>query len=210
MSQNSKVRSRLIVSLDGYAAGPRQSRENPFGEGGMRLPQWQLESGRPGREGDARVLADSVENVGAYVMGRNMFGPVRGAWETYSEGEWRGWWGEEPPYHAPVFVLTHHPRESLTMSGGTTFHFVTEGVEAAVQQAREAAGDRDVVVAGGAHTVRSALAARLIDEITLHVVPLVLGEGERLLEGLDGLALEPLDTVSSPTVTHLRYGVPKV
>src|SRR3954463_4630581 len=194
----------MAMSIDGFVAGPNQTLDNPLGEGiEDRLHGWMW--ARDAADVDA---IDQITVAKAFIMGRNMFGPVRGSWDTW-EGEWRGWWGEDPPYHAPVFVLTHHPREPLVMSGGTTFHFVTEGVAVAVRQARAAAGDRDVVVAGGAHTVRSALAARLIDEITLHLVPLVLGEGERLFEGLDGLALEPLEVVSSPTVTHLRYCVPK-
>jgi dihydrofolate reductase len=204
MSTATRVRARQIISLDGYAAGPRQSVDDPFGEGGMRLPQWQFELDQPGREGDAAVVAASVDNVGAYVMGRNMFGPVRGDWSTWA-GEWRGWWGEEPPYHTPVFVLTHHEREPLAMEGGTTFHFVTDGFDSALRQAREAAGEQDVCIAGGVSTVRQALAAGVIDELTLHVVPLVLGEGERAFDGLDGLTMEPLDVVASPTVTHVRY-----
>ncbi|NUR05412.1 MAG: dihydrofolate reductase [Nocardioidaceae bacterium] len=203
----SRVRARQVISIDGYAAGPRQSLEHPFGEGGLRLPQWQLQTDRPGRENDAQVLAESVENVGAYVMGRNMFGPVRGPWSSW-DGEWRGWWGEEPPYHAPVFVLTHHEREPLEMDGGTTFHFVTDGLLAALALARDAAATADVCVAGGVSTIRQALSAGVLDELTLHVVPLVLGEGERTFEGLAGLELEPDRVLASPTVTHLRYRFP--
>jgi len=199
------IRSRLCISLDGFAAAPNQSLDQPFGDGGMRLPQWQFEIDQPGRAGDAAVLTRSTENMGAYVMGRNMFGPGRGDWDL----SWSGWWGDEPPYHAPVFVLTHHPREPLEMQGGTTFHFVTDGVESAVRQAREAAGEWDVTIAGGAATVRQCLAAGLIDELQLHLVPVTLGAGERLFDDVGGIELEPVGVLASPTVTHLTYRVSK-
>jgi dihydrofolate reductase len=143
-------------------------------------------------------------NVGAHVMGRNMFGPIRGDW---GDTTWRGWWGEEPPYHAPVFVLTHYPREPLEMQGGTTFHFVTDGIEAALERATEAAAGKDVAIAGGASTGRQFLRAGLVDEMELHVVPLILGSGERLFEGLDGgpTGFECVELVSSPVVAHYRY-----
>ncbi|MET4923878.1 dihydrofolate reductase family protein [Streptomyces sp. PSRA5] len=197
------VTSRVCVSLDGYTSAPHQSLENPFGEGGMRLPQWQLESGQEGRAADAEILSRAGQGVGAYIMGRRMFGPGTGEWDE----EWKGWWGPNPPYHVPVFVLSHHPREPLTMEGGTTFTFVTDGIESALEQARRAAGDGKVAIAGGATTIRQYLAAGLIDELLLHIVPITLGAGERLLEGVAGLALDPVEVVASPTVTHVRYRV---
>ena len=198
----SRVVSRIAVSLDGYAAGANQRREEPLGDGGERLHEWAFTD--PVAESDADILARSTENVGAYVMGRNMFaGPGDGAWDP----EWRGWWGEDPPYHVPVFVLTHHEHEPLPMQGGTTFHFVTDGIDAALERAREAAGDRDVHVAGGASTVQQYLAAGRLDELLLHVAPIVLGAGERLLENVGDPKLEPVEVVASPAVTHLRYRV---
>ena len=208
----SKVTARVSISLDGFVAGPNQSSDNPLGEGGMRLHQWAFASdawrGQHGMEGgertaDSQLLEDVVKNVGAYIMGRNMFGPGRGAWDA----EWRGWWGEDPPYHTPVYVLTHHARESLEMEGGTTFHFVTDGIEAALEQARAAAGERDVSIAGGASTIGQYLAAGLLDELLLHVVPVVLGSGERLLEDVGDPQLEPAEVIASPAVTHIRYRV---
>jgi dihydrofolate reductase len=145
----------------------------------------------------------AITAAGAYVMGRNMFGPDRREWDL----DWKGWWGDEPPYHAPVFVLTHHPREPLEMEGGTTFRFVTDGIESALAQAREAAGGKDVAIAGGARTVNQYLAAGLIDELRLHVVPVILGAGERVLEGVGDTTLEPLQVRATPLVTHLRYRV---
>lgn len=193
----SDVTCDLAVSLDGFVAGPDQSLENPIGRGGMRLHQWHLD---PLPE-DAEVAAGWMD-VGAHVMGRNMFSPGRGEWDL----DWRGWWGEEPPYGVPVFVLTHHDRPSLAV-GATTFHFVTDGVEAAVARAKEAAGERNVAVAGGASTVNQALTAGLIDLLNLHVVPLTLGEGERLFDGVPPLDLDPVQAVGSPRVTHLGYRV---
>ena len=140
---------------------------------------------------------------GAYVMGRNMFGPIRGAWDE----DWRGWWGDEPPYHAPVFVLTHHAHDPIEMQGGTTFHFVTDGFEAAFEQATAVAGDRGVDIAGGASTVRQALAAGVVDELTLDIAPVLLGEGERLFDGIAELRLTPVETLHSPHATHVRYRV---
>jgi dihydrofolate reductase len=194
-----KITCDMAVSLDGFAAGPNQSLDNPFGEGvGDRLHRWMFE------EPEANAAAiEGLTAAGAFVMGRNMFGPGRGAWDL----DWKGWWGDEPPYHAPVFVLTHHPREPLPMQGGTTFTFVTDGIESALAQAREAAGDADVAIAGGAETVRQYLAAGLIDELRLHVAPLTLGAGERLLDGVGDLTLEPLEVSGSGLVTHLRYRV---
>ncbi|MFC8825038.1 dihydrofolate reductase family protein [Streptomyces sp. NPDC057137] len=195
------VTCRVSISLDGYTSAPGQSLENPFGEGGMGLPQWQFETDQEGRSADAEILAQAGRGVGAYIMGRRMFGPGTGEWDE----EWKGWWGPNPPYHAPVFVLSHHPREPLTMEGGTTFTFVTDGIESALEQAKKAAGDGKVAIAGGATAIRQYLAAGLIDELLLHIVPITLGAGERLLEGAAGLALDPVEVVASPTVTHVRY-----
>jgi dihydrofolate reductase len=194
-----KVTCDMAMSLDGFAAGLNQSRENPFGEGvGDRLHRWMFEAPD---ENAAEIAA--VTAAGAYVMGRNMFSPGRGEWDL----DWKGWWGDDPPYHAPVFVLTHHPREPLTMEGGTTFTFVTDGIESALTQARAAAGEMDVAIAGGAQTVNEYLAAGLIDELRLHVAPVIIGAGERLLDGVGDLTLEPLDVRGTPLVTHLRYRV---
>jgi dihydrofolate reductase len=194
----SDVTCDLAVSVDGFVAGPRQSVDDPIGVGGMRLHEWHFE---PQGE-DRRIVEEWQGGVGAYVMGRNMFGPGRGEWDL----DWTGWWGEEPPYGVPVLVLTHHPRESVQV-GATTFHFVTDGVESAVAQAREAAGDLTVAIAGGASTVNQCLAAGLIDQLHLHVVPITLGEGERVFDGVPPLDLEPVQVVASPGVTHLKYRV---
>jgi dihydrofolate reductase len=208
----STVTCQISISLDGFVAGPNQSTDNPIGEGGMRLHEWVFATDswreQHGLEGgehnaDAEVVEEVVENVGAYVMGRRMFGGGDGPWDE----AWTGWWGDDPPYHTPVFVLTHHPREPLQMQGGTTFHFVTDGIESALEQARAAAGDRDVVIAGGASAVRQYLAAGLLDELYLHIVPIVLGAGERLLEDVGDPVLEPVKVVASPAVTHVRYRV---
>jgi dihydrofolate reductase len=190
--------SHMCVSLDGFAAGPDQSRENPLGVGGMRLHEWHFD---PVDEADAPARDHLLGPRGAYVMGRNMFGPIRGEWDE----DWRGWWGDEPPYHAPVFVLTHHPHEPIEMRGGTTFHFVTDGFAAAYEQARATAGDQPVDIAGGASTVRQALAAGVLDELFLDVVPVLLGRGERLFDGVEGLAFEPVEVIPSPRATHIRY-----
>jgi dihydrofolate reductase len=206
------VTSQISMSLDGYVAGPNQSLKNPLGEGGFRLHEWvfptaswRAQQGMAGGEEgpDSEVAAAVMRDNGAYVMGRNMFGGGPGSWDE----QWRGWWGEDPPYHAPVFVLTHHPREPLEMRGGTTFTFVTDGVEAALARARAAAGDRDVAVAGGARTVNQFLAAGLLDELHLHIVPVVLGGGERLFDGVGDPVLEPVEVVASPKVTHVTYRV---
>jgi dihydrofolate reductase len=199
----SLVTANLAVSLDGFAAGPGQCLERPFGTGADVLTTWMFETDRPGREADRDLLATVHAGTGAHVMGRNMFSPGRGEWDA----SWTGWWGDEPPYHSPVFVLTHHERAPLEMAGGTTFHFVTDGIEAALERARDAAGDRQVEIAGGAATVRQYLAAGLLDELVLHVVPAVIGAGERLFDGLSGIGLEPVEVIASPTVTHLRYRI---
>ena len=194
-----QVTTDMAISLDGYAAGLGQSRDHPFGPAvGFRLHQWMFDAA----DENAAELA-VITAAGAFVMGRNMFSPGRGEWDL----DWKGWWGDDPPYHAPVFVLTHHPREPLEMEGGTTYTFVTDGIESALGQAREAAGDKDVAIAGGAQTVNQFLAAGLLDELRLHVAPLILGEGERLLEGVGDTKLELLGARGTPLVTHLRYRV---
>jgi len=206
------VTCQISMSLDGFVAGPNQTLENPLGEGGERLHEWAFKTEswqrHPGRVAgersvDSEVVDEVVRGVGAYIMGRRMFGGGEGPWDE----AWRGWWGEDPPYHVPVFVLTHHPREPLAMQGGTTFTFVTEGIESALEQARAAAGDGDVAIAGGARTVQQFLAAGLLDELYLHVVPILLGAGERLLENVGDPVLEPVKVVASPRVTHVKYRV---
>lgn len=196
--------AHLSMSLDGYVAGPDQSEREPIGRGGLALHEWHFMSDEPGHDVDARWTAALLRPRGAYVMGRNMFGPVRGPWSSY-EGRWRGWWGDEPPYHAPVFVLTHHPHEPIEMGGGTTFHFVTDGLAAALAQAREA-GNGDVDVAGGASVVRQVLEAGELDELSLDIVPVVLGSGERPLP-MVAPRLEPVEAEHSPWATHVRYRV---
>lgn len=193
----------LSISLDGFVAGPDQDRDQPLGAGGERLHEWAFRTDEPTYDADAAARADLLTVRGAYVMGRNMFGPVRGPWDE----DWRGWWGAEPPYHAPVFVLTHHAHDPIAMEGGTTFHFVTDGFDAALQQARAAAGDRDVAIAGGASTVQQALAACALDEITLDIAPILLGAGERLFDGVADPGLEPVEVTHSPYATHVRYRV---
>jgi len=195
----------VTISLDGFLAGADQSLEEPLGVGGERLHQWMF-PGDDGAllEGDAASREHLAKQRGAYVMGRNMFGPDRGEW---AGSDWRGWWGDEPPYHAPVFVLTHHEREPVEMAGGTTFHFVTEGFDAAYAAAVEAAGDDEVLIAGGASTIRQALAAGVLDEIVLDVSPVLLGAGERLLDGVTDPGLTPVEVIGSPRATHIRYRV---
>jgi dihydrofolate reductase len=208
----SRVTSQLSVSLDGYVAGPNQGPDNPLGEGGMRLhywvfgtESWRAQHGLTGgrHDVDAEVADEVMRGVGAFVMGRNMFGGGSGPWDE----TWQGWWGDDPPYHAPVFVLTHHPREPLVMQGGTTFTFVTDGIEAALALARVAAGTADVAIAGGAATVRQYLAAGLLDELHLHLVPIALGAGERLLDDVGNPVLEQVEVRASSAVTHIRYRV---
>lgn len=208
-----KLRFNITMSVDGYVAGPNQNLDNPLGEGGMGLHEWAFATrsfrDEHGGEGGETGLDDERAgawntNVGATIMGRNMFGPIRGPWGGEA---WEGWWGEHPPYHTPVFVLTHHPREPLEMKGGTTFHFVSEGIEAALERAVAAAGDRDVAIGGGASTVQQYLRAGLVDEMEIHVVPTLLGSGERLFENLDGgpSGFECVGLVSSPAVAHYSY-----
>lgn len=201
----------FAISVDGFGAGSDQSLENPLGIGGENLHQWffptktfQAMFGTgTGTEGiDNDFAAKSFENIGAWILGRNMFGPVRGPWPDDS---WKGWWGDNPPYHMPVFVLTHHQRPPLTMQGGTVFHFVTDGMEAALEQARRAAKGKDVRVGGGVATIRQYLQARLIDELHLVQSPVLLGRGESLFAGLDLPALGYVCTerVATPAATHL-------
>jgi dihydrofolate reductase len=203
----------FAISADGFAAGPGQSLQQPLGAGGTALHEWAfatrtLQRALLGREAgetgiDDDFAARGFRNVGAWILGRNMFGPPRGPWR---DDGWKGWWGENPVYHMPVFVLTHHARAPLPMAGGTTFHFVTEGIESALAQARAAAGDRDVRVGGGPATVRQFLHARLIDEMHLVIVPVLLGAGERLFEGIDlpSLGYTCTARAASSRVTHLQ------
>ena len=212
----SKVRAHISISLDGYVAGPNQTQEEPLGEGGEQLHEWMFTlkawlepHGESGGEEDASnaVVLEANANVGAEIMGRGKYGPAaRGPW---GDDPWRGWWGEEPPFHKPVFVVTHHEREPLTLSD-TTFTFVTDGIESALDQAREAAGDKDVFVGGGAAIINQYLAAGLLDEIELHVVPILLGGGERLFDGVGPqVRLEQVRVVEAPGVAHLKYRVLK-
>ena len=196
----SRTTCHMSISLDGFVAGPDQSRENPVGAGGLALHEWHWHAGEPGHEADAGPR-DEMTCAAAYVMGRHMFGPIRGEWA----GDWRGWWGEEPPYHAPVFVLTHHARDPIEMQGGTTFHFVTDGLAPALDRARAAAGGGDVDIAGGASVVQQALTADAIDELVLAIVPVVLGAGERLFTGVHDPGLEPVEVIHSRYATHIRY-----
>src|SRR3954447_1749712 len=199
----SRVTCHMSISLDGYVAGPNQTVDDPIGVGGMRLHDWHFHAGEPGYEADAAPRDWLLAPQGAYVMGRNMFGPIRGDWS----GDWGGWWGDEPPYHAPVFVLTHHEHEPIELEGGTTFHFVTDGFDGAFARASEAAGDRGVDIAGGASTVRQALAAGVIEELVLDFVPVLLGSGERIFDDVPDPDLEPLEVIHSPLATHVRYRV---
>jgi dihydrofolate reductase len=209
-----KVRIQITMSLDGFVAGPEQSVENPLGIGGMNLHDWAFaleawrsEHGLEGGEVNAStpVVEESLAGIGAELMGRNMFGGGPGPW---GDDPWNGWWGENPPFHVPVFVLTHHPREPLVMEGGTTFHFVTEGIEVALEQATAAAGGQDVLIGGGANVAQQYLGAGLVDELNIALVPVLLGAGERLLEDVDSdLRLAQVRAVEAPGVTHLRYRV---
>jgi dihydrofolate reductase len=195
------VISHMSMSLDGFVAGPDQSLEQPLGVGGIAVHRWHI--GDQLHPADVPWRDQLLERGDAYVMGRNMFGPVRGPWE----GDWRGWWGEEPPYHAPVFVLTHHAREPVEMAGGTTFFFVTDGFDAALKQASEAAGDGVVDIAGGASAVRQALASGALDELVVDVAPVVLGRGESMFGDLANVELTPVEVGHSPYATHIRYRV---
>jgi dihydrofolate reductase len=199
----SRVIANITVSADGYAAGPNQTEKRPFGEDGGdgwgdRLHAWMFENAD-----ENRAELDQITPSGAYIMGRNMFGPVRGEWDR----PWNGWWGEDPPYHTEVFVLTHHPRGPQPMEGGTTYHFVTDGIEAALDRARAAAGDREISIQGGARTINQYLAAGLIEELRLHIVPLTLGAGSRIFDGVPALQLEQVYARAASTVSHVTYRV---
>jgi dihydrofolate reductase len=196
----SRVTCHMSISLDGFVAGPDQSLDNPLGVGGMQLHQWHFD---PMDDVDIPWRDNLLAPKGAYIMGRNMFGPIRGDWT----GDWRGWWGDEPPYHAPVFVLTHYEHEPIEMDGGTTFYFVTGGFEAALEQARAIAGDKEIDVAGGASAVRQGLQAGAIDELVLDIAPVLLGAGERIFDGVGDLTLTPVEVTHSPNATHIRYRV---
>lgn len=209
----SRVTSHISISLDGFVAGPNQSLQAPLGVGGEQLHEWvvALATWRRahGKEGgevneSSTVLEQEIANIGATIMGRNMFGGGPGAWSTTNP--WNGWWGRNPPFHHPVFVLTNHAREPLVTDGGTTFTFVTDGIESGLQQARQAAGDKDIALAGGAQAAQQYLRAGLVDEMQLHMVPVLLGGGDRLFDGIDdlhGLAL--VETVALPNVVHLKF-----
>lgn len=189
----------MSISLDGFGAGPNQTEEAPLGEmPGEVLHRWMLETPEESQGEIAAILG-----AGAYIMGRNMFGPVRGDWE----GDWRGWWGANPPYHCPVFVLTHHERDPLEMEGGTTFHFVTDGIESALAQARAVAGDKPVHVAGGPSTANQYLAAGLVDELRLQIAPVILGAGERLFDGVPLTVLEQVAVRPVSLATHAGYRI---
>lgn len=208
----SKVKvSSFSVSLDGFGAGPHQDNEHPLGVGGFEMMAWFMKTdvflrmhhlGEGSKGVDNDIASRAFDNVGAWILGRNMFGPIRGPW---LDDSWKGWWGEEPPYHVPVFVLTHHARVPLAMKGGTTFYFVTEGPEAALRQAKEAAGERDVRIGGGVATVRQYLAAGQIDEAHLAFAPVLLGEGENLFTGMNlpKLGFKPVETIAGEGATHV-------
>ena len=191
------------ITADGYAAGIDQTEERPFGQDGGdgwgdRLHAWMFDQGE-----ENRAEVEQMASAHAHIMGRNMFGPVRGEWDR----EWKGWWGDNPPFHGPVFVLTHHPRKPVPMEGGTTYHFVTDGIESALKQAREAAGDGEISIQGGANTINQFLAAGLVDELRLHIVPFTLGAGTRLFDRVPPLYLEQVYARAASTVIHVTYRV---
>src|SRR5216684_3323477 len=199
------------ISIDGFGAGPGQDLENPLGVGGLKVFDWffptrtwqRMHGNGDGDTGDDDdVAAQGFEGIGAYILGRNMFGPVRGPWPDES---WKGWWGDEPPYHTPVFVLTHHPRAALKMAGGTEFRFVTDGIHSALKQAKDAAGEKDVRLGGGVSAIRQYLSAALIDELHLAIVPVLLGDGEHLLGGLNlpALGYECSERIEGARATHV-------
>jgi dihydrofolate reductase len=210
----SKLRFQISMSLDGFVAGPDQSVENPLGVGGMRLHDWVLPlaawrapHGLPGGEvtESTPIFEAALANLGATIMGRNMFGGHPGAWDSHKP--WEGWWGSNPPFHHPVFVVTHHARQALPLEGGTTFTFVTAGIEAALEQARRSAAGKDVALAGGANIAQQYLAAGLVDEMLIHLVPILLGGGERLFDrvGSDLHGLTLVESVAAAKVTHLKF-----
>jgi dihydrofolate reductase len=206
----SRLRVSFAISLDGYGAGPNQDADNPLGIGGMALHEWVFATRtfrqKHGRDGGAAGVDDDFvargyENIGAWIVGRNMFGPVRGPWP---DNAWKGWWGDDPPFHTPVFVLTHYPRASIEMSGGTSFHFVTDGIQAALKRAVDAANGQDVRLGGGIATIRQYLRVGLVDEMHLGMSPILLGSGECLLEGIDAVKFgyQCTERVSSPNAMH--------
>jgi dihydrofolate reductase len=202
MSRYGTVIVNQTMTADGYTAGPNQSEERPFGEDGGdgwggRLHSWMFDSD------ESRAEVEQIGQAAAVIMGRNMYGPVRGPWDR----PWNGWWGDDPPFHVPVFVLTHHARPPQPMAGGTTFHFVTDGIGSALEQARAAAGDGDVSIHGGAQTINQYLAAGLVDELRLQVVPFTLGAGARLFEGVPPLELEQVTARAASAVLHVTYRV---
>ncbi|MGA9283897.1 MAG: dihydrofolate reductase family protein [Solirubrobacteraceae bacterium] len=209
-----KLRFQVSMSLDGFIAGPNPSEKDPLGEGGMQLHEWafklaawRIPHGREGGEINAStpIVEEALQNIGATIMGRRMFGGGAGPW---GENPWDGWWGEDPPFHTPVFVLTHHPREPLQKQGGTTFFFAGDGIEAVLEQAKQAAGGKDVGLGGGADVAQQYLAAGLLDELQLNVVPVLLGGGTRLFEETPAdIKLEIVQAVEAPGVTHLKYRV---
>lgn len=199
-----KVTSGLTISLDGFGAGVNQSFEKPFGDNfdADLLDNWMF--AEPEKHKHTKEI-DDILDAGAFIMGSNMFGPK----DRRDKPEWKGWWGDNPPYHAPVFVLSHNEREPIEMEGGTTFIFVTDGIESALSKAKEAAGDRNVKIMGGANTINQYLAAELIDELWIHIVPVTVGAGSRLFEGVQGLNFEPIEVSGTSMVTHIRYRVLK-
>ena len=206
----------FTISLEGYGAGPDQDINHPLGVGGTELHQWlfptrTLQRALFGKDGgttgvDDDFAARGFQNVGAWILGRNMFGPIRGDWP---DTDWKGWWGDNPPYHAPVFVLSHKEREPIKMEGGTTFIFVADGIESALSKAKAAAGNRNVRIMGGANTINQYLTAGLIDELWLHIAPVTIGVGTRLFEGVTNLNLEPIEVSGTSMVTHIKYKVLK-
>ena len=197
----SKVACSISMSLDAFVAGLNMTFEKPFGD----MPDDLLHHWMFDEPEKHRVELDALTDAGAFIMGSNMYGPK----DRREGSEWKGWWGDDPPYHAPVFVLTHHPRASISMAGGTTFHFVADGIKSALSQAQKAAGERPVVIAGGANTVNQYLAAGLLDELWLHIAPVTVGSGARLFEGVPDLQLEPLTISGNNVVTHIKYRVVK-
>jgi dihydrofolate reductase len=195
----------MSMSADGYVAGPDQSEEHPLGVGGLAVHAWHLGAAKD-HPVNQQVVSEMMDGMGATIMGRNMFGPIRGEW---NDSDWRGWWGDEPPYHCPVFVLTHYPHDPIEMQGGTTFHFVTDGIESAYAQAQAVADGRDISIAGGASCGRQAIAAGVVDEIDLQISPVILGTGERLFDGFEPgkPELELVRVLEAPGVAHLRYRV---
>src|SRR3989442_10997730 len=214
----SNLRCHISISTDGFVAGPNQGEENPLGEGGERLHDWAVSLAAWRESHDKQggevnestsIMEETLEKVGAGVMGRNMFGPVGGG--DWGDEQWKGWWGDDPPYHNDVFILTHHPREPVEMEGGTTFHFVTDGIDRALERAKQAADGQDVRRWGVAQVIQQCLAPGLLDELELHIVPVLLGDGARLFDNLGGaeIELEQVRAVEAPGVTHLKYRVMK-